>query len=78
VAYTRITPGSRAGIVEVRCEPHGPGRTVAHVTYTYTALSARGNEVLAEWTEAEYRRSIDVWETAINTHLSGDPLPLQD
>jgi hypothetical protein len=78
VAYTRTTPGSRAGIVEVRCEPHGGGRTVAHVTYTYTALSARGNDFLAEWTEAEYRPSIDGWQTAINTHLSADPLPLPD
>lgn len=78
VVYTRTTPGSRAGMVEVRCEADGEGRTAAHVTYTYTSLSARGNDFLREWTEAEYQRSIAGWETSINAFLAGSPPPHQD
>jgi len=78
VAYARTTPGVRAGRVEVRCEPAGEGRTVAHVTYTYTALSPRGNELLLALTEAEFRAYIAGWEAAINAHLAGIPLPPQD
>jgi hypothetical protein len=56
--------------VEVRCEPAGGGQTLAHVTYTFTALSPRGNEYLRALSEDEYRRYIGSWETAINGYLA--------
>lgn len=78
VAYARITPESRAGIVEVRCRRTPRGRTVARVTYTFTALSPRGNDYLRAFTDEEFRRYVSGWETAINTHLAGDVPPMDD
>lgn len=78
VAYARITPESRAGIVEVRCRRTPGGRTSARVTYTFTALSPRGNEYLRGFTEEEFRRYVGGWEAAINAHLAGEAPPLED
>ncbi|HEX8697137.1 MAG TPA: SRPBCC family protein [Longimicrobium sp.] len=78
VTYARITPGSRAGIVEVRCGRTPHGRTVARVTYTFTALSPRGNDYLRAFTEEEFRRYVGGWEAAINTHLAGGAPPMED
>ena len=71
VVYARTTPGVRAGRVEVRCAPAGDGRTDAEVTYTFTALSPRGNDLLQGLTEDGYRRFIAGWQTAINAYLAG-------
>jgi hypothetical protein len=55
--YARVTPGVKAGTVEVRCEPDG-AHTTAHVTYELTALGPRAGldhfadhypAMLAEW-----------------------------
>ena len=55
--YARVTPGVRAGTVEVRCEPDGE-HTRAHVTYELAALGPQARldtfaahypEMLAEW-----------------------------
>jgi hypothetical protein len=78
VVYARMTPGSRAGIVEVRCEPDGAGGTFADVTYTFTALAPRGNEYLRAFTEDEFRSYVGGWETALNAHLAGAPPPHVD
>jgi Polyketide cyclase / dehydrase and lipid transport len=69
VVYARITPGVRAGRVEVRCEPAG-GETVAHVSYHFTALSPRGNDVVGALTEDAYRGWMREWETSINRFLA--------
>ncbi len=71
VVYARTTPGVRAGRVEVRCTPAGDGRTEAEVTYTFTGLSQRGNDLLTALTEDGYRRFIGGWQTAINAYLAG-------
>jgi hypothetical protein len=71
VAYARITPGIRAGVVEVRCEAAPGGGTWAHVVYTLTALSPRGNEVLGAFTEDRYAAMLADWEAAVNGCLAG-------
>ena len=74
VVYSRVTPGVRAGRVEVQCEPAKGGATTAEVTYTFTALGPRGNELLAALTEDAYRDWIATWETSINHFLAtGSP-----
>jgi hypothetical protein len=70
IVYGRITPGSRAGQVEVACRADGEGATRARVTYTFTALSPAGNDWLAAFTEAHYADYLRGWEAAINHHLS--------
>jgi hypothetical protein len=65
IRYLRVTPGSRAGVVEVTCEKGSGGATNARVTYAFTALSKAGNLYLAGFTEEYYRGFIDSWEVAI-------------
>ena len=63
--YARITPGSRAGTVEVTARSDGSGATRVEVTYDLTALSEQGNEMLAEFDEANYAKMMVEWERLI-------------
>ena len=47
VRYLRITPGSRAAFVDVRCLPDGPVRTLVRVSYAHVALSESGQRRLS-------------------------------
>ena len=67
-AYARITPGSRAARVEVRCEAEGDATRV-HVTYEVTALSEEGNRFVDAFTAEHYRGFIGGWEDDIREHL---------
>lgn len=67
--YARVTPTSRFGLVEVRCEAAGPRQTRAAVTYTFTALTEAGNAYIEEFTEEHYRQMIDSWQAQINACL---------
>jgi Polyketide cyclase / dehydrase and lipid transport len=71
VVYARVTPSSRAGRVEVRCEPAEDGTTIAHVRYTFTALSDHGNDYLAALTDEAYRGWMEEWERRVNGCLAG-------
>ncbi len=64
VRYVRHTPGSRIGTVEVRCAPGPGGGTAARVTYDMTALSAAGQERLAEL-ESGYDEMLASWKRDI-------------
>ena len=62
--YARITPGSRAGTVEVRLHPNESGGSTVTVKYELTALSASGNHVLTVF-DAEYSDMLKEWEALI-------------
>jgi hypothetical protein len=68
VRYARTTPGHWAGIVAVRCDDAGPGTTRATVTYELTALSAKGEQALAQFAR-EYRTYIGEWERLLAAML---------
>lgn len=70
VRYARITPGRRAGTVEVCCEVAGASSTVVRVTYELTALGDAGDADLATWTEAWYAEYLAGWERDIAQRLS--------
>ncbi len=59
--YARITPGVKAGTVEVRVRPDGNGGSVADVTYALTALSDRGNQDLAEFGRESFEEMLREW-----------------
>jgi hypothetical protein len=59
VRYTRVTPGVRAGTVEVRLRPDGAD-TLADVTYVTTALN-----------DEPFDPDIAHWEPAIRAALAG-------
>jgi hypothetical protein len=59
VRYARVTPGVRAGTIEVRLRPDG-SHTLADVTYVTTALSSE-----------PFDPDIAHWEDAIRAALAG-------
>jgi hypothetical protein len=69
IAYLRITPDSNLAWIEIRCEDKRNGTTLARVSYTFTALTEKGNIYINEFTEEYYRRWIRHWEEAINHYL---------
>ncbi|HML22423.1 MAG TPA: hypothetical protein PKD09_12290 [Aggregatilinea sp.] len=65
VEYVRVTPGLMLAIVAIQCEASDGGRTVAHVTYTFTALSDAGAAALHH-RAAHHASGVRAWEGAIN------------
>jgi hypothetical protein len=59
--YARVTPGVRAGTVEVRCDPDG-AHTRAHVTYDLTAL---GPDAALDHFADSYGAMLAEWERLI-------------
>ncbi|HCG04224.1 MAG TPA: hypothetical protein DEV75_03820 [Desulfovibrio sp.] len=73
VAYARVTPASRMGLVEVACRAVSDAETEAVVRYTFTALSEAGREYLAAFTELAYRAMIEEWRGLIDAWLAAHP-----
>jgi hypothetical protein len=67
-AYSRVTPGLHAVIVQVRLRPSDDGGTLADVSYAFTALTSAGNDAVAEMVEG-FDGWMEEWETSINRAL---------
>ena len=65
----RVVPGEQLVRIAVRCADCGDGPAEATVTSAHTALSERGNALVAAWTDAHHRRRLAGWEWAINDYL---------
>jgi hypothetical protein len=63
--YVRVTPGSRAGFVEVQCRAIGEQRTEVTVSYTLTALDEQGAASLRAYEGAAFVAMIDEWAAQI-------------
>lgn len=70
LAYLQVTPGSRVGNIDIRCQEVPGGTTRATVGYTFTALSEQGNEFIARFTATHYQEMMAAWERAINYFLA--------
>ena len=70
ISYLRAAPDSHVAFIAVECAADGPGRTAATVRYTFTGLSAAGNDYVARFTPAHYEAWIQGWEAAINRYLA--------
>jgi len=65
--YVRFTPEANTGTVEVSIASNGKGGATVNVAYQLTALSAAGNEHLAEsFSESNYAEMMEEWRTLIN------------
>jgi hypothetical protein len=65
VQYVRTTPGSRVGVVTVRCSAAGAASTRVEVGYDITALTEAGNAFLGDLTPEKFAAFIDSWREAI-------------
>ena len=63
--YARITPGVKAGTVEVRARDDGRGGSAVEVTYELTALGEAGNRDLAGFDEDQFKKMLVEWEGLI-------------
>lgn len=71
-AYSRVTPGFHAVIVEVRLRDAGDGATLADVAYAFTALTPEGNDAVAGMADG-FDGWMDEWQTSINRALASEP-----
>ena len=69
IAYTSVTPNLRINQIVIKCESDRSDHTNAHVSYTITALSEKGNQLIESFSEEHYREWIMNWEKAINHYL---------
>jgi hypothetical protein len=70
--YSRVTPGSRSVIVEVKCEATGEQEAKVTVRYTLTGLSEAGNATIAAFVEG-YDAMIEDWRARILAYLERQP-----
>lgn len=68
-AYSRVTPGLHAVIVQVRLRNSDDGGTLADVSYAFTALTPAGNHAVAEMV-AGFDGWMEEWETSISRALA--------
>ena len=69
IRYLNVLPHSHTSMIDVCCESDGTEATVAHITYTLTALTPQGNIYLDGFTQEYYQAWISSWETAITHYL---------
>lgn len=69
VEFVKVTPGHTVGQIEIALAPDGSARTVATVTYQYTAISAAGEVFVQDFTEAAYAAFMRAWERQLNHYL---------
>jgi hypothetical protein len=67
--YSRVTPSSRSGFVEVRCKAEGAHLTAVEVTYTLTALTPAGAEALKAFEGEAFNAMIEQWKSLIDSKL---------
>jgi hypothetical protein len=69
IEFVMVTPESRVGGLRVRLERNADDTTSAHVAYTFTALSEKGNAFVDEYTEESFRHKMEHWERSMNHYL---------
>lgn len=69
--FARITPGRRAGTVDVRVEPDGDGCRV-HVAYDMTALTEDAEAALGGYGEAAFEAMLHEWKRLIEARAGLD------
>lgn len=69
ISYLRVTSGSHVARIDIRCEDHLDETTRTSISYTFTALTERGNDYVAKFTEEHYQEWMSSWEKAINYYL---------
>jgi hypothetical protein len=68
--YSRVTPGSRSVLVDIRCASVASQRTEVEVRYTLTGLSESGNTAIRSFIGDAYVAMIEEWRTLILKRLA--------
>lgn len=65
VAYYRVEPGDKVGVVTVQCSPVEGSGTQVEVTYRYIPLSEKGQAFVDGYTQKAHQVFIAHWETLL-------------
>ncbi len=68
IEFIKINPRETAARITIDLRQDG-AQTLAEVTYSYTALSADGDRILAAFTTGHYLRFMREWEGELNHYL---------
>ena len=69
IEMLKVTPGETVGKLEISLAPAASGGTAAEISYSYTALGARGREFVEGFTEQAYAELMASWERELNHYL---------
>lgn len=71
VELYKVEPGDKVGLVKVGLSELAPSRTRVEVTYTYTGLSASGDEFVRGFTAEAYAAFIGEWKELLEAYFAG-------
>jgi hypothetical protein len=76
VTHINVTPGQQVTRIDIQCDAADDTRTAAQITYTITALGAKGIHYIQQLTQDNYDHWMLSWEKGINFYLHhGKPAP---
>lgn len=68
VGMLRVTPGLTVCQLEIKLRP-APGGCTAEIAYAHTSLGPRGDQFVADFTEAHFQAFMQLWELRLNHYL---------
>src|SRR5258708_15171628 len=71
VDYVQVTAGVRVSELSIRLAPAGAAGTIAVISYTWTALSAKSNEFIEAHRGPLFEEGMRQWESGFNAYLRG-------
>jgi hypothetical protein len=69
IAFAWINPGFVAAQLRIRLCANSPQETAAHISYTYTGLSEKGDGEVQRYDATWFEHKMKHWEMAINHYL---------
>ena len=75
VAFAWVKPGQVAAQIAISLRKNPEGNTTALIRYTYTGLSAAGNQEVARYDKQWFEHKMRGWEAAINHYLRTGKAP---
>ncbi len=69
IAFSWVKPGEVAAQIAISLNKNPEGNTTALIRYTYTGLSATGNQEVERYDQKWFEHKMKGWEAAINHYL---------
>ncbi|KAB2878623.1 hypothetical protein F9K33_12575 [bacterium] len=68
ISFLKVTPAETVAVIDIELE-RSSGGTLAHISYQYTAISAKGVTFVENFTEEYYDSFMKEWENECNHYL---------
>jgi len=69
IAFAWVTPASVAAQINICLKAKSAHETTAHIHYTYTGLSEKGNQEVERYNRVWFEHKMQSWQAAINHYL---------